>query len=62
MNKTELDRLDTILNELNEFNEDVRAFYMCNDNLNMHNTVCDMRTELISALEIVNDAENRMSH
>ena len=62
MNKLELDRLDTISNELNEFNEDVRAFYMCNDNLNMHNTVCDMLTELISALEIVNDAENRMDH
>ena len=62
MNKQELDRLDTILNELNEFNEDVRAFYMCNDELNMHNTICNMRTELISALEIVNDAENRMGH
>ena len=62
MNKLELDRLDAILNELSEFNEDVRSFYMCNDNLNMHNTVCDMRTESISALEIVNDAENRMSH
>ena len=62
MNKTELDELDTILKEISEFNEDMRGFYMCNDNLNMHNTVCDMRTELISALEIVNDAENRMSH
>lgn len=62
MNKQELDRLDTILNELSEFNEDIRGFYMCNDELNMHNTICNMRTELISALEIVNDAENRMSH
>lgn len=62
MNKLELDSLDEILKELSEFNEDVRGFYMCNDNLNMHNTVCDMRTDLISALEIVNDAENRMCH
>ena len=29
MNKLELDRLDEILNELSEFNEDVRGFYMC---------------------------------
>lgn len=62
MNKEELDSLDEILKELSEFNEDVRGFYMCNDDLNMHNTVCNMRTELISALEIVNDAENRMCH
>ena len=26
MNKLELDRLDAILNELSEFNEDVRGF------------------------------------
>ena len=62
MKKKKLDELDTILEEISEFNEDMRGFYMCNDELNMHNTICDMRTELISALEIVNDAENRMSH
>lgn len=62
MNKLEPDRLDSLLKEISEFNEDVRGFYMCNDNLNMHNTICNMRTELISALEIVNDAENRMCH
>lgn len=60
MNKSELDNLGEILNEINEFNEDIRGFYMCDDKVNMHNTICDMRTELISALEIVNDVENRM--
>lgn len=62
MKKEELDELDTILKEISEFNKDIRGFYMCNDELNMHNTICNMRTELISALEIVNDAENRMGH
>lgn len=62
MNHLELDKFDSILKEINEFNEDVRGFYMCNDKENMHDTICDMRTDLISALEIVNDAESRMCH
>lgn len=62
MNKEELSDLNSILNELVEINKDVREFNRCNNYLDMHNKVCDMRTELISALEIVNDAENRMSH